>query len=255
MIYAETEGPLATLTISRPEKKNAFDIAMMEQFATTLDKIAVNESVRCVIVSGEGDDFSSGADLSEFTAIVENAELASVFQKSLTALFASVRDCPHPVIASVRGACLGGGLLLACCADIRVCSRSSRFGITANRLGITVPIIALDALLQVVGLANSLQLVLEGLVYDAAYADKLGLITHQVEDEELKPRTLDIAMRIVNGAPLANRWNKEFIYRLWRQAALNDNQFEKDYRFLDTEDFRSGLTAYLNKRSPEFVGR
>ncbi len=146
---------------------------------------------------------------------------AKKYGKAIHPSLEAVSNCPHPVIAQIKGPCVGGGLEIAARADMRICSASARFGIPVNKLGLVVAYDELKPLLDIVGPAVAhLKLLLEGKIIDAARAEKIGLVNRVVADADLETEVLATAKRIADGAPLAARWHKQFVRRLLEPAPL-----------------------------------
>jgi enoyl-CoA hydratase len=167
----------------------------------------------------------------------------------------SVARCRHPTVAMIRGACVGGGLEIAAMCDLRICGQSSRFGIPVNRLGLTMAYGELMGLLALVGRAVALEILLEGRVFDAEEAYRKGLVNRVVADGQVEDEAYATARRIAEGAPLVNRWHKQFIERLAVRADLAASEWDEGYACFDTEDYREGVAAFTAKRKPAFKGK
>ncbi|HYH43704.1 MAG TPA: enoyl-CoA hydratase-related protein, partial [Burkholderiales bacterium] len=168
----------------------------------------------------------------------------------------SVGECRHPTVAMIHGPCVGGGLEIACQCDLRISGESGRFGVPINRLGFSIAYDELAALLPLVGRAVALEILLEGRVWDAGEALAKGLLTRVVHDARLAEETYESARRIAEGAPLVARWHKQFVRRLTPSALpLSDAEIEANFEYFETEDYRIGYEAFLNKRTPKFLGR
>jgi enoyl-CoA hydratase/carnithine racemase len=168
----------------------------------------------------------------------------------------AIGECRHPTIAMIHGPCVGGGLEIACQCDLRIAGESARFGVPINRLGFAIAYSELDALLPLVGRAVALEILVEGRVWNADEAFAKGLLTRVVPDARLHDEAYATACRIAEGAPLAAHWHKRFIRRLTpRPAPLNEAEIEENFAYFDTEDYRIGYDAFLQKRRPKFVGR
>ena len=167
----------------------------------------------------------------------------------------SVARCRHPTVALIRGACVGGGLEIAAMCDLRIAGQSSRFGIPVNRLGLTMAYGELMGLLALVGRAVALEILLEGRVFEADEALRKGLVNRVVPDEKVEEEAYAAARRIAEGAPLVNRWHKQFIERLAVRAELSGGEWDEGFACFDTQDYREGVAAFLEKRKPVFKAK
>ena len=150
---------------------------------------------------------------------------------------------------------MGGGLEIACACDLRICGSSSRFGIPIARLGLAAGYEELGGLLAVAGRAVTLELLLEGRVFGAEEALRKNLVTRVVADDQVETEAYATARRIADGAPLVARWHKRFINRLADLKPLSAEELDEPYLAYDTEDFKAGYRAFLNKAKPDFQGR
>jgi enoyl-CoA hydratase len=167
----------------------------------------------------------------------------------------AITQCRHPVIAQIRGLCVGGGLEITTVCDLRICGASSRFGIPVKRLGLVVSYTELKPLLELIGPANALEVLLEGRMHGAEEALRMGLVNRVVPDAEVEAEAMATAERIADGAPLVARWHKKFTRRLLQSAPLSDQEMDESFHCFGTEDFRAGYRAFLAKSQPEFQGR
>ena len=167
----------------------------------------------------------------------------------------SVARCRHPVIALIKGACVGGGLEVAAMCDMRICGESSRFGVPIKNLGLTMAYGELQGVLALVGRAVTLEILLEGRVFDAAEALAKRLVNRVVPDADVERETYALAQRIAAGAPLVARWHKQFIERLSVAPRISEQEWDEGFACFDTEDYRIGVKAFLAKTKPRFKGR
>lgn len=248
---------VATLTLANEGKLNAIDSAMWQSLRAHMASLNGDPSLRCVIVRGAGDKaFAAGGDIEEFPAVRGTVEQALTYHDEwVAAALDGIRACPVPTIAAIEGACIGGGLEIAGCCDLRIAGRSARFGAPINRLGFSMYPGEMAGLLELVGPAVLLEILLEGRILGATEAQAKGLLTRVVDDGHAIAEADASARRIVAGAPLVARWHKHWVHRLSRGAALTDDEKRAAFAFLDTEDYREGMAAFHAKRTPEFKGR
>ncbi|MGA0032407.1 MAG: enoyl-CoA hydratase/isomerase family protein [Burkholderiales bacterium] len=257
-IVLTREGPVATVAIANPAKLNALTVAMWRELANVMKRLAADDSLRCVVLRGDGTEaFAAGADIAEFATERDNAEQGKAYHRELVfGALRAVGECRHPTVAMIHGACAGGGLELACMCDLRIAGNSARFGVPINRLGFSIAWDELSALLPLVGRAVALEILVEGRVWNAAEAMDKGLLTRLVDDDALAAETAAAVQRIAAGAPLVARWHKQFIRRLTPQPVpLTDAEIDANFDYFSTEDYRIGYDAFMNKRKPRFVGR
>ena len=255
-ILVQREGPIASVTLNRPERMNALSKAMWTALGLAMRELDTDDSLRCIVLRGAGGKaFAAGADIAEFGAERANSAQARSYGQDGIGWMSSVAECRHPTVALIQGACVGGGLLIAAQCDLRICNDSARFGVPVKNLGLTESYDELQAMMRVIGAANSLELLLEGRIWDAKEAYEKGLVSRVVPDAEVVDEAYAIARRIAEGAPLAARWHKKFIRRLAAAAPLTAEEQDESYACFDTEDFREGVAAFLAKRKPAFKGK
>jgi enoyl-CoA hydratase len=176
-IYVERHGAIAIVVLNRPEKLNAIDVAMFRRLREILEDCDRDVDLRCVIVRGaDGRAFSVGGDISEFETTRASAAQAREYARVTHPAFAAIRACRHPVIASIEGLCVGGGLAVATLCDLRVCGESSRFGVPVKRLGLVESHDEMEPLVRLVGTSVALEFLLTGELMTAATALRVGSI-------------------------------------------------------------------------------
>lgn len=255
-VRLERAGDIATVVLDRPDKLNAVGTAMWQRLGAVFRELHDDESLRCIVLTGAGEKaFSVGADIGEFEATRSTAEKARDYARHFHGAAESMIGCRHPVIARIRGLCVGGGLELATACDLRICGSGARFGIPIRRLGLVVAHFELRPLVQLVGPANAMEILLEGQIFGAERAAAMGLVNRVVEDARLDAEVEATAVRIAEGAPLVARWHKRFTRRLLDPKPLSAEELDEAYACFDTEDFRTGYRAFLDKTEPTFRGR
>ncbi|MCM8565618.1 enoyl-CoA hydratase/isomerase family protein [Thauera linaloolentis] len=248
---------IATITLHNPAKLNAVNAAMWRGLSAALKHVAENEALRCVILRGAGEDaFAAGGNIEEFLTVRATVDDALHYHEELVAgALEAIRNCALPTVAAIRGACIGGGLEIAGCCDIRIAGESSRFGAPINRLGFSMYPGEMAGLLALAGPAVVLEILLEGRILTAREALQKGLLSRVVDDEKVFDEAAACAARICAGAPLVARWHKQWVKRLMTGVPLDEAEKRAAFDFLSTDDYREGLDAFLNKRTPRFTGR
>lgn len=250
------EGAIATITFNKPERMNALDRDMWEHLGVLMRELSADDDLRCIVLRGAGTRaFAAGADIAEFATERADAKQAAGYGDAIHHTMQAVRECPHPTLAMIHGACVGGGLEVAAMCDMRICGESSRFGIPIKKLGLTMAYGELMGLLSVVGPATALEILLEGRVFKADEALAKGLVTRVVADELVETESIAAAERIASGAPLVARWHKKFIRKLQYEAQLSAADWTEGFACFDTADYKEGVAAFLAKRDPDFRAR
>jgi len=257
ILQSATEG-VGIITFNNPEKRNAMSLDMWEGLGSALVELRDDPEVRVVIMVGAGDKaFVSGADISQFEKTRHNAEASEEYSKKSAAQRALLADYPKPTIASIRGFCLGGGMQVAMLADIRIASENSQFGIPAAKLGIAYGYDGLKHLVSLVGPSWARLIMYTGMRIDSAEALRIGLVDRVVPDTELWNATSEIARTISGNAPLAIKAAKITIAQILKDPDKRDMDAIKQIgtACMDSEDFREGRRAFMEKRKPLFKGR
>jgi enoyl-CoA hydratase len=249
---------IGIVTFNNPEKRNAMSLDMWEGLGSALIELRDDPEVRVVILIGAGDKaFVSGADISQFEKTRHNAEASEEYSRRSTAQRALLADYPKPTIACIRGFCLGGGMQVAMLADIRFAAENSQFGIPAAKLGIAYGYDGLRNLVSLVGPSWARLIMYTGMRIDSAEAQRIGLVDRVLPDAELWDATLEIARTISGNAPLAIKAAKITIAQVLKDAGDRDMDAIKAIgtACMDSEDFREGRRAFMEKRKPVFRGK
>ncbi len=256
IVREDLGGGIVRLTIDHEARRNALNNAMWDQLGALMRDLDAEESLRCVILTGKGDTaFSAGADISEFEENRSTVEKARAYGARNHATLSALRDCRHPTIAAINGLCVGGGLEIACCTDLRIAVHKARFGIPAKKLGLVVAYEEMRGLVELVGRSNTLRILLEGDIFDSEEALRMGLVNRVVADGTLDEAVMKSAGLIAEGAPLVARWHKKFATRLMDPRPLTPAETEENFTCFSTKDFAEGYRAFLEKRKPEFSGQ
>jgi enoyl-CoA hydratase len=257
ILQSVTDG-VGVITFNNPEKRNAMSLDMWEGLGHALVELRDDAEVRVVILTGAGDKaFVSGADISQFEKNRHNAEASEEYARKSAAQRALLADYPKPIIACIRGFCLGGGMQVAMSADIRIASDNSQFGIPAAKLGIAYGYDGLKNLVSLVGPSWARLIMYTGMKIDSAEAVRIGLVDRAVPDADLWNATMEIARTISGNAPLAIQAAKITIAQVLKDPDKRDIDAIKAIgtACMDSEDFREGRRAFMEKRKPKFKGR
>lgn len=255
-IHLDVQGEIATLILNNPDKLNAINLAMWQQLSAHMTEISADHGIRCIVLRGAGDQaFAAGGDLEEFVTGRATLEQALHYHGEVARALNAIADCPHPTVALITGACIGGGLEIAGVCDLRIAGESARFGAPINKLGFSMYPGEMEGLLRLVGPAVVKEILLEGRILNAGEAYAKGLLTRVVADEQVIDEAYASARRICAGAPLVAGWHKQWIRRLLDGRPLSDEEKAASFAFLETEDYKEGLAAFLEKRKPLFKAR
>ncbi|NOT49053.1 MAG: enoyl-CoA hydratase/isomerase family protein [Acidobacteria bacterium] len=254
-ITVEKEGKVAILTINRPDKLNALSSMVHIEGVEALDELRADEGVRVVVITGAGEkSFIAGADISEFEGKTPITQRATFNERTL---FNTIDSFPKPVMAMVNGFCLGGGNELALACDLRICSENARFSQPEINLGIIPGGGGTQRLTRLIGEGRSMEMCLTGDMIDAETAHRFGLINHIYPLAELRQKTLELAGKIAEKAPIALQLAKEAVKFASRSNLDEGLRREVDLFAIcfSTEDKKEGVSAFLEKRKPEFKGK
>jgi enoyl-CoA hydratase len=257
MLAAKEDG-IGLVTFNQPEKRNAMSVEMWVGLGEILDEFAEDSSVRVVILTGAGNKaFVSGADISQFDKLRSNADAQQEYDRMTSVGRNKFSAFPKPTIARIRGFCLGGGLAIAMQTDLRIAAVDSEFGIPAARLSIAYGFDGLRNLVNLVGPAHARMILYTGKRIDAAEAERIGLINKMVSEEDLNEAVLDIARTIADNAPLSVAASKLTITEVMKDPADRDMDAVRAAGKLcfDSEDYKEGRRAFMEKRQPAFTGR
>lgn len=253
-ILFERDGGLATVTLFNPGKLNAIDAAMWRWLAAVMTELDGDDSLRVIVIRGEGAAFAAGGDLDEFRSERATIDQALAYHEAVGAALKAVETCRHPTVAMILGPCVGGGLEIACACDLRIAGESAKLGAPINRLGFSMYPGELAGLLKLAGPAVTREILLEGRLLTAGEAYEKGLLTRVVPDKIVEAEALATARRIADGAPMAARAHKQWIARLLDGRPLTDEEKRAAFAFLDSADYAEGLAAFTEKRLPDFKG-
>ncbi len=255
-ILTSVDGGVLTVTLNRPEKFNALTFTMYDAIADICTNVPADGSVKAIVFRGAGGKaFAAGTDISLFRSF-ETPEQGIAYEKNADKVFTAVERCTVPTIAAITGACTGGGAGIAACCDMRVATRSLKFGFPiARTLGNCLSAATLERLVRVMGEARVIDLIYTSRLIEADEALRIGLVNELVDDHEaVIARSDALARQIAGHAPLTMRATKELLRRL-RQRPDEVNDDDIVGMVYTSADFREGLDAFLTKRKPNWQGR
>ncbi len=250
------EGELAIVTIDRQEKMNALNAEVFEELGDAFDSLRHDDKVRGVIVTGAGEKaFVAGADIGELATkeAVEGVRVSRTGQ----GIFRSIERFPKPVLAAVGGYALGGGCELALACHLRVASDRARFGLPEVGLGVIPGYGGTVRLARLIGLGKAVELTLTGEMLGAQAAMELGLVSQVVPQEDLLGAAKGLLRKVTRNGPVAVKMALESVYRA-QDTPLAEGMATESALFgllFSTEDLKEGMTAFLEKRKPEFKGK
>ncbi len=255
-IQLAQDGPVAVLTLNRPEKRNAISFELIEDLLAALGEVAKSDAV-VLIITGAGKAFCSGMDLENLKSLLGRTAKQNVDDsRKMVQLFRTLYEFPKVTIAAVNGAAVAGGTGLALLCDFTIAVADAKFGYTEVRIGF-VPAIVSTFLLRQIGEKQARDLLLTGRLFGAEEALRLGLINEIVTPEELMPRAHAMAKLLLENSPTSLRATKQLLTDHAR--AELDEQIEaavqENAAIRQTADFREGITSFLEKRKPVWTGK
>lgn len=256
-MIARKEDGIGWMIFNNPARRNAVSLAMREAMVQIFEAYRHDDEVRVLIMTGAGDKaFVSGADISEFKEKRDNAQMQAEYAKISHRASEAMRAFDKPIIAMIRGFCIGGGLATALGADFRIASDDSQFGIPAARLGLGYSMPQLKLLTDVVGPAHASEILFTGRRYSAAKALQIGLVNEVTSVAALESTVREYAAEIARNAPLTIRAAKATIRELYKTGEPDEARIDELIKAcFDSEDYREGRDAFAEKRSPVFKGR
>lgn len=252
----EVRDGVAYVTFNRPQARNALTFAMYERLAEICNQANQDRSVKAILITGGGDKaFAAGTDISQFRTFDKEQD-ALDYEARIDRVMNAIEGCRVPTIAAIHGACTGGGASIAACCDLRIASRSMRYGFpVARTLGNCLSLASYSRLVYLVGAALVKDIVFRARLIEAEEALARGLVSEVTEDQaSLLARAEEIARLVASHAPLTLQATKEAVLRLRPKVAHGEGNDLVLMCYM-SEDFREGMDAFLNKRKPAWKGR
>ncbi|MBL24744.1 MAG: enoyl-CoA hydratase [Rhodospirillaceae bacterium] len=256
MIGEKRDG-VGHLIFNNPEKRNATSLEMWQAAKIILDDFSEDPRVRCLVVSGAGDkSFVAGADISQFEKARSNADAAAEYEKISAEGKAALANFQKPIIAMIQGYCLGGGMAVALSADFRICSDDSQLGIPAARLSIAYSYDAIYKLCTLVGPSYAKDILITARRIKADEAHRIGLVNRVVPASELEAAVAEYTDAILENAPLSIQATKMTVTEILKNPEDRDMEALKEIGRIcfDSNDYKEGRTAFMEKRKPVFTG-
>jgi enoyl-CoA hydratase/carnithine racemase len=257
-LVGRREGPVGHLVFNNPAKLNAVSLDMWDSVIALLREFEADDGIRCVVVSGAGGKaFVSGADISKFESERANAEAQERYNAISGRGYEAMYDFPKPTIAKVTGYCIGGGMNLAACCDLRFCNEGARFGIPAARLGLGYGLMRIERLSTIIGLPRAMEMLFTARQYSAAEALDMGLVHRVAGDADLDAVVGEATAQIAQNAPLTIALAKAAAREIAKPAAERDHgRLERmTQACFDSADYAEGRKAFMEKRKPVFQGK
>ncbi len=254
-LQVERRGCVTIVTLNRPKALNALNAELLKELRETMDEIRQDKEVAAVVLTGSGDRaFAAGADIKELANLSqdEGREASRLGQ----AIFRKIEYLGKPVIAAVNGFALGGGCELALACSFRIASTNAKFGLPEVGLGLIPGYSGTQRLARLVGKGSALELVLTGEMIDAERALRIGLVNYVVEADELVNKAVELGTKVGQKAPRAIRFALEAVHRGLDMSHFQGDEYEATLFGIlcASDDAREGLSAFIEKRRPEFKG-
>ena len=254
-IYLETSGHFAEIVLNKPEKRNALSIDTWARLPGFIKDAESNNGVKVIIIhGGKSGAFAAGADISEFEEIYATSESAAASGRVMGNAMAAVENCAKPVLAAIEGPCVGGGVSLAMCADIRIAAETAKFGVTPAKLGLVYPAADTRRLMQCIGISKTKDLLFTGRIFPADEALSMGLVDRLSSSGKALSDARNFGDEIAAVSQWSNRAIKQMIKGL--QSGWSDDSAEAMTLFTDgfgNSDFEEGRKAFLEKRHAKFT--
>ena len=246
----------AVVTINRPQRKNACDMAAWTDLMNAFAALSEDPGVRLAVLTGAGGDFCAGDDIVAFRAIKDDPTAADAQRKRIQECYAALQDAPFPIVAAIRGVCVGGGCSLAMCCDFRIADATARVGVPVAKLGLVYPTIQLQRLAALIGVQQARRWIYTGEIIAAGEAHRAGFLD-ALTDSNVIEAAIEYGTPMLSAAPLSHAVSKAQLNAIAAGQAA-DRQAELDAmekRADNSEDFDEAARAFAEKRKPHFRGR
>jgi enoyl-CoA hydratase len=256
-IIASTSGAVATLIFNNPERHNAVSMEMWQAVAAAIERFAADPAVRVLIVTGAGGKaFVSGADISKFETERASEAAVAAYERATEAAYGALAAFTKPSIALIRGFCIGGGMNLAVCCDLRICNETARFAVPAAKLGLGYGLAQVRRVVNLVGPGYAKEILLTARQFSAAEALSMGLVNRVLADDQLDAFVQNYAETIAGNAPLTVDSLRRIVDEALKDPAERDTELctRMVKACFDSADYREGRSAFLEKRKPRFTG-
>lgn len=257
-ILTQRNGPVTTLLISNPARMNAMSRDMWMQLAEGIRAADADPAVRVVVLRGEGEkSFVSGADISQFEKMRGSADAQAEYEKAVNDGYNAPVHCSKPVVAAIRGICIGGGLGLAAACDVRICSDDTIFRMPAGRMGLGYGPSGVRRFVAMIGAANTTDLFMSARKFGAAEAQRIGFVSQVHAPDRIDAAVAEYVQMVAENAPLTLAAAKFAIREALKDPADRDTERALNMvkACFDSQDYREGRTAFMEKRVPQFQGR
>ncbi|MBC6402792.1 MAG: enoyl-CoA hydratase/isomerase family protein [Hyphomonadaceae bacterium] len=253
ILFKRDTSQIGRLIIDHPARRNAITAGMWADIPDVLDKAAKNADLRVLVVTGAGEHFAAGADISEFETLYATVESATGVSAHIAAAMDALAAFPLPTVAEICGACVGGGCGLALCCDIRLADSTAKFAITPGKLGLVYPFRDIQRLVNVVGLAHARDILFSARLLDAEEAARIGLINRLLRSGHLREDVRDYTLSIAGNSRESALVTKHMFALVQSGQTGESEQTRQAFlKSFASGDFREGYRAFLEKRKPDF---
>jgi enoyl-CoA hydratase/carnithine racemase len=256
-VLYDVRDSIATITLNRAENRNSMTEEVLDGFSASIARAKEDTSLRCVVITGKGKSFCAGADFKSGaqrggTDVPPNERSFGMYQP-----FLSVLDIDVPVVGALNGHAIGGGMGLALVCDLRVANQEAKYGVNFTKLGLHPGMATTYLLPRLVGLPKAAELIMTGRIITGAEAADIGLANYAVAPDDVWEKAWSLAQEIAACAPIANRWAKRSLYGNldWNPERAARAEADLQSRTIETDDFKEGVSALLEKRTPVFKNR